>query len=509
MPKRTPRVLAAVVLPAFVACLLAVLRHPRVVYTSDSTAQQSIVRTWLDVGHGVTHLPADTWLFKFPLYLVIEQFGLAPTTRLLIAVLVLTAATFTLLGAGAMLLAPRARWYELAGPLLFLAALNGGIGSNRNLTNYRNIELGLCFLLLALAARYVAGRGTPSIVKALAVTAGLTLFWFDDPYFEVLAGAPLMLLAVIWYLLRERNPRLLHLTGCLLASFVLLPLLQWAVGVFGLTIDHTKQLSPSLSAATSGLGQLLNDTAIQFGVERWREASPLVLTANVLTLLVMTSLLAASLAGAVRFWRRRELVPFTVAVSWPLPFLGTLVQDDHPSRYLILAPYGLAVTAVMLLPVLRERGLGRPAVAALGAAALATGLSGVTTAIDASTRPSSALQTQNEMLDAVRATGVAKGFAPYWYGNVTSYLTGGERTVYELECIDGVIQTRSWVSDTARLTRPADTTFFIWVPDYYSSHGCTTAARDDLLGDASTVRTLSDGVEIRVYDYDLATRFQA
>ncbi|GLY27060.1 hypothetical protein Kisp02_04250 [Kineosporia sp. NBRC 101731] len=508
--------LAAIVLPALVAGLLAALRHPRVVYTSDSTAQQSIVRTWLDVGHGVTHLPADTWLFKFPLYLVIEQLALDPTTKLLIAVLVLTAATFALLGAGAMLLAPRARWYELAGPLLFLAAMNGGIGSNRNLSNYRNIELGLCFLLLALAARYLDGRG--SLRKqcrwAGPVTLGLTLFWFDDPYFQVLMAAPLMVLALAWFLLRTRNPRLLALAGCLLVSFLLLPLLQWGVGVFGLEIDHTQQLSPTLASVSSGLRQFAYDTATQAGVERWRGAPALLIAADVLTVLVLALLVAGSVIGAVWFWRSRELVPFAVAVNWPLAFLGTLVQEGHPSRYLILAPYGLVVTAVILLPRLRERaparvGLPRSLVVVLSATALVTTAWGAASALEVNRRPSNALIAQSQLMDEVATTGVLKGFAPYWYGNVTSYLTGGGRTVYELKCTHGEMKTRSWVSDTARLTRPAQRSFLIWVPDYYEPHGCTEAAWNAVLGEPAQVSTLDDGVQVRVYDYDIGQLWES
>ncbi|MBT0772589.1 hypothetical protein KIH74_26840 [Kineosporia sp. J2-2] len=510
-PAARGRIAAAIVVPALVACLLAVLRHPRVVYTSDSTAQQSIVRTWLDVGHGTTHLPADTWLFKFPLYLVLEAIGLSPVTKLLIAVLVLTALTFVLLGAGVLLLAPRARWYQLAAPLVFLAAMGGGIGSNRNLPNYRNVELGLCFLLLALAARYLARRRPPvstvrTLLLAAAVSLGLAVFWFDDPYFEMLVGLPLMLLAPAWYLLRTRDPRLLHLAGCLLGSFLLLPLLQQAVGVVGLEIDHTKQLSPSLSAATHGWGQLLHDTATQFGVERWHGTTPLVITSNLLMLGVFALFVAGSAVGAARFWRSRELVPFTIVATWPLCFLGTVVQDDHPTRYLILAPYQLAVTAVLLLPGLPERWPARPALVVLSCAALVTGASGATIAIRANAHPSTALTTQDELIDAVRATGPAKGLAPYWFGNVSSYLAGGERTVYELECDHGVLQTRSWLSDTARLTRKASSTFLIWSPDYYGSHGCDTADRDRILGDAVRVRSLSDGTQILEYGYDISGR---
>jgi hypothetical protein len=88
-----PRLRAAVSRPAFAAALVVlvlpvmvaiVLRRDRWLITSDSVAQQSIVRTWFALGHDQTYLPPDTWLLKVPLYVLVEALPIAPSARLVV-----------------------------------------------------------------------------------------------------------------------------------------------------------------------------------------------------------------------------------------------------------------------------------------------------------------------------------------------------------------------------------------------------------------------------------------
>lgn len=551
----------AVLLPVAVAVGLGVARHPRVIYTSDSTAQQSIVRTWLDVGHGVTHLPADTWALKFPLYLVLENLPLTPMQRLLAAVVTLTAVTFALLGVAVLRLAPRARWYEVAAPLTCLAAVGGGFGSNRNLPNYRNIELGLCFLLLAAVATYLTaaatgepaaggrrierssavrpfaeiadaawtgGRGRRYLAATAAVllpaqagsrrrylawTAAVllpALLWFDDPYFALLVGAPLAVASVAWFLLRDRDIRLLRVAGALLGSLALLPVLQFLVRAAGVQIDRTSQLAPGLATLVQDLELMVRDTATQFGVGRWEDVPAPVAAIQSATVLTLGAMVVLSAVLVRHGWRRGHLVPFFIGLNWPLVLLGTLAQAGHPSRYLILAHYDLAVATVLVLPLLRARGAGRGSrslVVALGLTAAGTAWLGTATALDAARRPSAGLAEQEAVVRAVQDTGVAKGFAPFWSANITSYRAGGGRTIHEVECLGGRLATRSWLSDTARLNRPARATFLIWTPAYEAA-GCTAPSREALLGPAVQAYSPVPGTRVLVYPYDIAERLR-
>jgi hypothetical protein len=181
---------------------------------------------------------------------------------LLAAVLTLNALTFLILGWATWRLARNrrsgVRWYEVTVPLAWLATLGGGVGSNRMLPNYRNIELGLCFVVLALTARYLAG---PSVARSrvdrrvLVLGTGaavlLAVIWFDDPYIQLLVAEPLALAALGWYLIRDRDRRLLIVAAVLLASFFLTVLLGVVAGWFGIEfadVGHTLAISPSALA---------------------------------------------------------------------------------------------------------------------------------------------------------------------------------------------------------------------------------------------------------------------
>jgi hypothetical protein len=200
--------------PAIAVGLLVLVLERWTAYTSDSVAQQSLVRTWLDAGHGTAYVPVDTWILKLPLYVLVELLPIAPGARLSIDVLALSVAGFVLLAPAAWWLARALRPgaapphpLDVAAPLLWLATLGGELGANRMQPNYRNVELGLTFLALAVAARRLdvsriprdapgpsGPGGAPAPQRTLAGAAagivGLTLLWVDDPYFAMLVGAP-------------------------------------------------------------------------------------------------------------------------------------------------------------------------------------------------------------------------------------------------------------------------------------------------------------------------------
>ena len=250
-------------IPAAVTGGLVVLLNGWNQYTSDSVAQQSLVRTWLDAGHGTAYVPGDTWILKLPLYAVVEAFPLPPALRLLLEVVVLNAVSMLLLTLTAWWLT-RAAFPQrpsvagLVTPLVWLGTLGGELGSNRMQPNYRNIELGLSFLALAVAARYLDrpdhvshrnSRRTWGFASAASVL--LALLWVDDPYFAFLTGLPFGVLCSAWLLLRRRwDLRLLVTGGTVLASLLLTFVLAAALRTAGL------QVVPGSSSTQFGLAEL-------------------------------------------------------------------------------------------------------------------------------------------------------------------------------------------------------------------------------------------------------------
>jgi hypothetical protein len=507
--KRSSRFLPwlVAVVPTGVVILLILLTHPRRLYTSDATAQQSIVRTWYDVGHSLTFVPRDTWALKVPLYLVLETFSLPPTDKLLIAILVLNIVTFLMLGWAVWKLVvgttAGARWYEAMVPLVWLAAVGGGISSNRMMPNYRNIELGLCFLMLALIAGYLGELGgretgarfgvTPRLVLLGLVSAvGIGMLGFDDPYIALLVAGPLILAAVGWYLLRERDPRFLVVAAVLVVSFVVTTVLRTLAGMAGVRFDDTV---PSLAYGPADLrlhlSLLLPSINLQLGTDRWdRDPPDLLAQALVLVVAVVMLLVAAVLA---RYgWRRKKFVITFIALHWPLVVAGFMVswhtQDRSAGRYLVLAIFDLTVATAVLLPELRirRRALATGLIGLLTVGAVVSLGTGVATAIDVNSRPYASVVHQQAIVKAVNQAidehGAVKGYAPFWSANVTSYMVGRKTTAVEIICRNGRLASRQWLSDTARLERPAKAVFLVWDPSVLGPDGCTEAARDAQLG---------------------------
>jgi len=537
-PDRFVTLLLSVALPVVLVVLLLALHHPRTIYTSDSAAQQSIIRTWLDVGHGTTFVPRDTWALKVPLYLLLENLPLQPMDRLLIAVLVLNALTFLMLGWATRKLAgtenSQVRWYDVTVPLAWFAAIGGGIGSNRMLPNYRNIELGLCFVILALTAWYLAAPGAARPTadrRVLVLGAGaallLAVIWFDDPYVQLLVAEPLALAALGWYWLRDRDRRLLIVAAVLLASFFLTVLLGVVAGWFGIEFadaGHTLAISPSDLARHLSL--LPPGTDLLLGIDRWAD-HPAGLITQVLVVAVFTAMLVASAALTRRGWRERRFVLAFIGAHWPLVVAGFLVswhtQDLGAGRYLVLAVCDVVVATAILLPDLRVRR-PRPAAALVWVMAVGAAFSfgtGATSAISAASRPSAALPHQQAVVRAVERAvtehGAVKGYAPFWSANITSYLVGLGTTAAEIICQNGRLGTRQWLSDTARLTRPAQTVFLIWDPQATALAGCPAAVRDAQLGPPlatywvtpTAVPAPAGGVDsVLVYSPDIETRLR-
>jgi hypothetical protein len=225
---RTTRVAVTAVLGVSAAVVVGLgLRFGHYALDSDSVAQQSILGTWLHLGHGVTYLPVDTWLLKFPVYAVVEPLPLAPSVKVLLETMLLDVVGYALLAVALLRIYPffgiatRAR--DVVMPLAWVVTLSGGVGYYLSvMPNFRNIEIGLSYLLLSVAVTTVAKapqvedswrRRLPRLV---AVTVAMGLLWLDDPYFGLVMAIPaatLSLLAAWWRQDPLRRAVFLQLAG--------------------------------------------------------------------------------------------------------------------------------------------------------------------------------------------------------------------------------------------------------------------------------------------------------
>ncbi|HEX2808967.1 MAG TPA: hypothetical protein VHN80_22605 [Kineosporiaceae bacterium] len=498
---------------------VVVVRFSRLTVSSDSVAQQSIVQTWLRVGHERTYLPPDTWLLKLPVYLLFESLPASPALRLLGESVTLTVVSFALLALGTWSLAglvrSERRWVDVVFPLAWVGTLGGGNGQYLAvMPNSRNIELGFSLCLLAFAGRYLspgqAGRGRVS--RRMSVPTGtaaallLSLLWVDDPYFAYLVGAPLAAGCLFWFVARTRDARLLRLAGVLAGSLLAIPVLRMLLSAArvqivpdgtGVTLSprdvvrHLPVLGPALSA--------------QLGLaDHGWGAGP----AHIAALALLTAAVFAAGYLARRGWRERNLPVTFIAVHWLVVVAGVLanrtIYDYHAGRYLVLAVFDLAVSIGVAAAALRST---RPRAARLVTVLLAIAVAAncAAVALDRSPHPTQAAL-QQDTLAVLRRTGAAKGFGEVWTADLYTQLSGGDLMVSDVVCQNQRVRLRDWLTDTARVRMPAQRTFLLWDPAATNLRGCTLPGIADQLGRPEQVFPSPAGGTVLVYDTDISWR---
>jgi hypothetical protein len=519
-------VLLALVVPV---CAAIVLRRDAWVLTSDSVAQQSIVRTWFAVGHDRTYLPPDTWLLKLPAYVVVEALPLAPPARVLLESAVLAAVTAVLAGWAVWTLAAQAglaasrRRRDVVLALGWVLTLGGGIGSYLvALPNSRNIELGLGLVVVGWAGHSLQGAPPSSwrpaghaVRRGVGVAVLLAVLWVDDPYVAALIGWPLALAALAWFARRAdrggRDPRLLGVAAVLLGSLALVPLLRGLLERVGIVIV------PDATAPTLDPEQLLAHlrilgpaTVAELGL---LEPGAAAATGHVLTVVLVVLGLVAAGAVAARGWRRGRVAVTFLGVDAAVVVAGVVanrtVYDAHAARYLVLAALDVAACLALGLAMVRERrpGWARPGTAVV-AAALAVNL--VSAAVDHPMRPALAqAQTRDhqEVLALLRLA--SRGapmevYGPFWTADLQTHLSEGEFQVVEVVCDSGRLRRRLWLTDSARERVRADRAAVIVPAAAPEFTGCTAGTIASRLGGSARSLTTSGGTTVLVVDRDVA-----
>jgi hypothetical protein len=520
-------VLLALVLPV---CTAIVLRRDAWVLTSDSVAQQSIVRTWFAVGHDITYVPPDTWLLKLPVYVVAEALPLAPAGRLLAESAALAAVTAVLAGWAVWTLAAQAglaasrRRRDVVLALGWVLTLSGGIGSYLvALPNSRNVELGLGLVVVAWAGGCLQGDRPAwrppmgAVARGVAVAVLLGVLWVDDPYVASLVGWPLALLTLAWFARRAdrggRDPRLIGVAAVLLGSLALVPVLRGLLERVGVVVV------PDATAPTLDPEQLLAHLRIigpavvaELGLREPGGAG----VGHVLAAVLVAAGVIAAGAVAVRGWRRGSVAVTFLGLNAAVVVAGVVadrtVYDAHAARYLVLAALDLAACLALGLAMLRERrpAWARPVVGVI-AAALAVNL--VSAAVDHPMRPAlvhAQTRDQQEVLALLRSASRGEAmevYGPFWTADLQTHLSGGRFQVVEVVCDGGRLRRRLWLTDTARERVRANRAAVIVPAAAPELAGCTAATIASELagtyGSSLTLRT-GGGTTVLVIEQDVA-----
>jgi len=522
---RRPTLWVAAGLTGLVAATI-VVRSLRLVPNSDSVAQQAVVQTWLRAGHDVAYLPPDTWVLKLPVYLLFEALPVPPAARLVLESVTLVGAGYAFLALALRSLIRRARPLgtlarrtDVALPIAWLATVAGEFGTFQAvMPNYRNIELGLCFLLLAACAALLA---TARTVWAAVGAVAASVLWVDDPYFAYLVGVPLLAccllrLATAW---REgggawRRPLLLAAAAG--ASLLLVPAVRVVLRLAGVRVvqDATAPtfdphvLLAHLSVLWPGLSMHLG-VPRSFGAQVWRTSAPLAV-AGALTLAVLAAGAVASAVLAVRAWRARSPVLALVAVLWVVVVAGVVanatVSDQAAGRYLVLGVVDLLVVLGLATAALRRR---RPRLARALTSLLAAAVLANVTALAAtrSWAPPPDRERQEQTVAALRSTGAAKGFAEFWDANLYTQATGGDVVLSDVECVAGRLRLRRWLTDTAAVRMPSPGgTVVLWNAASDKAGGCTPDQIAAQLGRPDRLLPAPAGGVVMAYRADVTAR---
>jgi hypothetical protein len=532
------------------AGVLVVVLNGWTQYTSDSVAQQSLVRTWLDVGHGTAYLPSDTWILKLPLYVAVESLPLSPDLRLVLEVVALNVGCMLLLTLAALWLArmaavARPRTIDVVAPLVWLAALGGELGANRMQPNYRNIELGLSFVALAIAARYVDARDPrrgPELQTglraggfgpALAVLL-LGFLWLDDPYFAFTVAVPFAALCGAWFLLRRRGyRRLLIVAGTVVLSLLVTAGLTTLLNAIGLHVSPPAgQTELPKGGLAHRLSLLTHATAAQLGLADSDPSAmvpgtgtPISPLAASLTAVVTVVAVLAGLALTWHGWHRRLLLPAFLGVHWVLIgaafLISSRVSEVGHGRYLILACYDLAVSLAVVLPAVRRRWprAAHGVVLLLLTSAVLNMTCTLWTAprieqhrwdrLPAGEAAPNRPAQEQAIRDAVAATHLSRGYAQFWSANLNLYRSGGRISVNSVTCVRGQLMTDNWLTDTARRTASSNGTFLVYEPGSSHFHGCDLAELRNQLGPPASALPAGSGAIVLIYDTDIGPRIPA
>jgi len=344
------------------------------------------------------------------------------------------------------------------------------------------------------------------VTAGLAVVA-LALTWVDDPYVAFLVGLPLAAACAAWFVLRDRDRRLLGVAAVLLASLAAIPLLRRTLAGVGVTVvpDATGvTLSPSDLAAH--LPILWPSLAAQVGLREPPTATDWPARVTVLAVLAVGALAAAWLTW--RGWRRRSLVLAFVGVHWVVVVGGVLVNrtiyDFHAGRYLVLGIVDLAVALGVATALLRRR---RPGWATgLGVLLAVATLANLVAAVGDPTRRPALADQQDRTLAVLQGTGATKGVSGFWAADLYTQRSGGRLLMSDVVCADHRLRPRYWLTDSARLTAPAARTVVLWDPAAPDAGGCGV---DDLVrqfGPPAERSAAPTGGVVLVYDLDVVTR---
>lgn len=449
-------------------------------YTSDDVSIQGILQSWQD-GHPLLGVAgADNFIIKVPLYLFVELF--VPNSRLQLFIIALVC-NFVLLACIVVFLLYYLRRFGLQKPLyLFFAFipviaflslspvdLFGGSLTSANFTtsfmnpNYRNTEIGIMLLLVIAFVQLldkgrmvVAGRRIPALLAGTLLTALLSLFFYNDPFFVyVFGGGMFITLTISWLVHRISSRRymsLVSIVGVAYAGSIVLHELFAKLG-FTTADNFSKKFINSgdiFSNIEVTIGSLFRNYKADFlghTIGGWVA----VLVLNSLLLILSVAAVVYAIRKTVHKFDHARLALIATLLMACVVFCVSVNGSSFTNyRYLFIVPFcSLPLIGAMLIDLWQHKPYRRLVGGLVGLLIVIVVInSGASIFAVFSSRTGHGLNPNSgtyQLIDTANKYHLTKGYTPYWDANIARYLSDRSLNALPIACWGGKVVQFHWL----------------------------------------------------------------
>jgi hypothetical protein len=497
-------------------------------FTSDDISWQNALLTWHPFSGKPLYWTPDTWIWKLPLFYVLGNLFDPSRKLIFVEAFLLSAANFAFFYSS-FLYFIRKMGYKLSFltlvPVLWLFSFGSSFTNLLLNPNLRNVEIGITFFILMLAAKVYYGELQPfrswvsrSLWLLISILSGLLIY--SDPYFLYFTIVPIALLSIALYLRKSRQDKPFVLTilgGCLIACvvYVIAGKIGAAAGIY---IIHQQLNFTSYENIFKQIALAMRAVLVLFSADF--SGQPVFKLSTIITLLntgilltiigrlihaVRTNPVVAAAKQPKDTWVWEYFFGLTIIFMWIVYILSNLAVDLLTYRYLILVPYFAVFLLVALMNNLPKDG--RILLAGL---LILSSLANIGSSINALRLPQETTNHGNfqdyALADGLKAQHLGKGYSQYWQANIISYFSNGELNLLPAVCTGTKTVRFDWLVDSSRFNTPSATSYL--VRDGANKRTTSQCSSENLrkqLGKPAKILTIGTD-EIYLYNYDISSR---
>lgn len=499
-------------------------------FNSDDLYWQQAVRTWRPFSGDVFYFGTkDIFVMLAPIFVFFESLFEPSRNLILFEAWLLTVLTFVSAYFSAVYFLKKMRMpitiFSLS-PFIWLASFGYPMVENYLNSDWRTLEVGIAMLTFTFVAAICFEDFKPlkdtrnKILSTLAILY-VGLVSYSDPYFLIFTLGPIFIFVPILYILRKisRNTLTLIIGGAL-TSIVCAKLFAYLGLKAGFHIPTDVPAAfVSLENLLANVASSLHGLLIIFGADFFGK--------EVMKLGTIGNIFNASLVAAVGIyiWRAIRSLKLSRVRSlshlelwknfWAIVMLfvflvytsSTLVLSTN-YRFFIVFVY-CAVIALALTLGSGTKKLFRIVVILLLIVGTCFNLSRTTLTNYVRSQPNVASNAHNavnyEIINAVKKTGVRKGYTTYWQGNINTYLSKGKTLFLPTICEGGKIHTFRWLIDGDQFSETAEKSFYLFDPGFTAPPLCTPQQAVQQLGKPEKIIVISDK-QLLIYPYDIGEK---